>query len=324
MINKNCEFCGLAFQAKLNKQQFCSQQCVGQSQRKQTVLSCVHCKTEYSVNSYRKELSRFCSQKCKGLLEAGIIFGSESQKQCAKCHKVKNISDFAKATNKPIGVLGRCNDCNKEWHSNHRANNRKKYNSYSRVHYYKHHEKSKEWARNERNSLRNEIVIAYGSFCALCGETETKFLALDHIFSDGYLDRKQFGSSGNIYRNVKKQGFPKDRYQLLCHNCNGAKARMGYKAKDLKRKAERDSVRNELFIQYGNECVCCKETEKSFLTIDHIYNDGQLDKPVGRGGCKLYDFLRRNNYPKDRYQLLCYNCNFAKAFYGKCPHKSLM
>jgi hypothetical protein len=26
--------------------------------------------------------------------------------------------------------------------------------------------------------------------------------------------------------------------------------------------------------------------------------------------------------PLDRYQLLCWNCNLAKAHYGRCPHRS--
>jgi hypothetical protein len=31
--------------------------------------------------------------------------------------------------------------------------------------------------------------------------------------------------------------------------------------------------------------------------------------------------VKAAGYPKDRYQLLCHNCNMAKGFYGLCPHQ---
>ncbi len=79
--------------------------------------------------------------------------------------------------------------------------------------------------------------------------------------------------------------------------------------------------RAELLEAYGNRCVCCGETTPEFLTIDHIYNDGAAHRrEIGKRSCRLYSWLKANGFPKDRFQLLCWNCNSAKGFYGECPH----
>lgn len=72
--------------------------------------------------------------------------------------------------------------------------------------------------------------------------------------------------------------------------------------------------------EYGGRCACCGETTYEFLGIDHIYNDGAAHrKEIGKGN-NIYPWLRDNGFPKDRFQILCHNCNFAKGHYGRCPH----
>jgi hypothetical protein len=88
-------------------------------------------------------------------------------------------------------------------------------------------------ARNEKRSLKLEIITAYGEECACCGENQAEFLTIDHISGDGARHRKQIGSarkrasSDTLYRWLKKNGFPKDNFQLLCFNCNCAKSSSG-------------------------------------------------------------------------------------------------
>ena len=73
---------------------------------------------------------------------------------------------------------------------------------------------------------------------------------------------------------------------------------------------------------YGGMCACCGETEPKFLSIDHINNDGYERRKNGEQcGAALYRWLRDQGWPKDDYQLLCMNCNFAKGHFGTCPHK---
>jgi hypothetical protein len=73
---------------------------------------------------------------------------------------------------------------------------------------------------------------------------------------------------------------------------------------------------------YGATCVCCGETEIGFLTIDHINGGGTKHRnQLGRGVATFHLWLRRNGYPPG-FQVLCYNCNCARAFNpGGCPHQ---
>lgn len=74
---------------------------------------------------------------------------------------------------------------------------------------------------------------------------------------------------------------------------------------------------------YGGMCSCCGETQYEFLTFDHVNGKTEEDKKKPRhlmGGAYLYLWLKKNNYPEG-FQILCYNCNCAKGYYGQCPHK---
>lgn len=70
--------------------------------------------------------------------------------------------------------------------------------------------------------LRQEVLTAYGEKCQCCGENIPEFLAIDHINNDGNKHRRQVRS---LYIWLKQNGFPKDNFQLLCHNCNIGKYR---------------------------------------------------------------------------------------------------
>lgn len=90
------------------------------------------------------------------------------------------------------------------------------------------------------------------------------------------------------------------------------------------RYATRDKLRTDVLEAYGNKCICCGENTRQFLAIDHINNNGASHKrSLGlKSAQAFYTWLRINNYPKENFQILCHNCNMAKGFYGKCPHKS--
>ncbi len=55
--------------------------------------------------------------------------------------------------------------------------------------------------------------------CVCCNETIIEFLSLDHINNDGAKDRSKGLTGTNMYRYVKKTGYPK-HFQVMCHNCN--------------------------------------------------------------------------------------------------------
>lgn len=88
-------------------------------------------------------------------------------------------------------------------------------------------------------------------------------------------------------------------------------------------KAYRCKLRRQIFEAYGCKCACCGECEEKFLAIDHVNNDGAIERKQYGAGVGLLRKIIREKYP-DSYQLLCHNCNVGKHLNGGiCPHKSL-
>ena len=89
-------------------------------------------------------------------------------------------------------------------------------------------------------------------------------------------------------------------------------------------RAQRANEKSETIAALGGECVCCGEREHSFLTIDHVRDDGGEERRQmavegwQRSGWRL---ARRSGYDRARYQLLCMNCNLGKQICGTCPHQ---
>ena len=77
----------------------------------------------------------------------------------------------------------------------------------------------------------------------------------------------------------------------------------------------------ELIKNYGGKCVCCNEKTPEFLTIDHINEDGWKERK-NYSSNYIYITLKNRGYPKDNYQLLCFNCNIGKHYRGICPHNT--
>jgi len=73
----------------------------------------------------------------------------------------------------------------------------------------------------------------------------------------------------------------------------------------------RRSKRVETILALGGRCAACGEDDLVVLDIDHINNNGAAERKAT--GCKNVVFLvRRSNYDKSVYQVLCKNCNWRK------------
>lgn len=80
------------------------------------------------------------------------------------------------------------------------------------------------------------------------------------------------------------------------------------------------TIRDIVFNAYGGyRCKCCGETERVFLTIDHMNDDGaEHRKQIGSA---LYRWLIKNNFPPN-FQVLCINCQVGRKYcHGTCPHQ---
>lgn len=78
------------------------------------------------------------------------------------------------------------------------------------------------------------------------------------------------------------------------------------------------AIRKALFKGYGKKCKCCGEKQIEFLTLDHINGGGTIERKQYRGD-QLIKKIIKDGFPKE-YQILCFNCNWAKHRQGICPH----
>lgn len=82
-------------------------------------------------------------------------------------------------------------------------------------------------------ALRLRVISEYGGACACCGEAREPFLCLDHVDGMGAAHRKELtgdwsrGAGSRTYRWIAANGFPKEGFRILCHNCNCARGMRG-------------------------------------------------------------------------------------------------
>jgi hypothetical protein len=114
-------------------------------------------------------------------------------KSCLGCGTVKPITDFYRHRGVPSSHCRIC-DC----------------------------AKSKLFA----SKVKDDVFEAYGGYiCSCCGETEPKFLTIDHIKNNGGSHRREdIAISKHLYRWLKNNHYP-DGFQVLCMNCNLGKSR---------------------------------------------------------------------------------------------------
>jgi hypothetical protein len=86
--------------------------------------------------------------------------------------------------------------------------------------------KNPEAVKRYQYNLKLEVLTHYGSKppkCACCGETEVRFLSIDHINGDGHEHRRKIGGNGShLYYWLKKNSYP-EGFQVLCYDCNFSK-----------------------------------------------------------------------------------------------------
>lgn len=201
-------------------------------------------------------------------------------------------------------------------------------------------EYSSRWSsENRRKTNRIEIVENTPEGTKWCTKCE-EYLPLDRFYE---WDKRGISQCRQCKCEYVKRHHQKTKDSRLCFHCRApleegdkrlcegckTKARERYHANgDEHRAAGRRRKRQlkELVLEaYGGaRCVCCGETAFEFLTMDHANNDGnehrrELKEKHGYN-MDMYRWLKNNNFPRG-FQVLCWNCNCAKAHYGICPHE---
>jgi len=113
----------------------------------------------------------------------------------------------------------------RESHLRHRESRLRSMKDYREKHYEELTAKARVYDRRVNKELKMETLNAYGGAkCAICGyDKDYRALDIDHIEGSGNRDRAKRGINGGVkfYKVLRKNGFPdKDKYRVLCRNCN--------------------------------------------------------------------------------------------------------
>jgi hypothetical protein len=119
---------------------------------------------------------------------------------------------------------------------------------------------------------------------------------------------------------IKRGTTRKDGYRFNGYASSGKEHWLSpevFEAINLNHQVLRWKNKLKVFQAYGNKCKICEENDPLVLNIDHIFDDGKSHKRLGGTrvtGNSLYSHLIKNKFPKDRFQLLCANCNQRKEW----------
>jgi hypothetical protein len=80
----------------------------------------------------------------------------------------------------------------------------------------------------------------------------------------------------------------------------------------------RTSITNAILNILGAVCEDCGITEREFLTIDHINNDGKSERHLGSVGWKRNIIKGKSDITK--YRVLCHSCNLSRYHMNPVHH----
>jgi hypothetical protein len=179
--------------------------------------------------------------------------------------------------------------------------------------------------REYRAKVKAKVFNYYKAVCSYCGESRVNCLVVDHVNNNGIEERKVIKNNTTLYNKIIKEGFPKS-YQILCRNCNWKKFILAIRnskslnQKLIKRNLNNLEIKNTVFTYYGGTCKECNQTDFDTLQVDHIDNNGNVERKEKGGvifcGIKIYKDLIKRKFPND-YQILCCNCNWNKYIINK-------
>ncbi len=124
-------------------------------------------------------------------------------------------------------------------------------------------------------------------------------------------------------RNYKLEHYQRNAEKIKAQRREQYKGRKEYHRQYAQ--TRRSLLREKVFAAYGGPvCSCCKEAESTFLTVDHINEDGpdHRKKHGLNSSTAFYNWLIANDFPGG-FQVLCRNCNWGKHMNGGvCPHQT--
>lgn len=121
-----------------------------------------------------------------------------------------------------------------------------------------------------------------------------------------------------------------DSSSCRMHTCRICWRELHRKAVNKTNRIWNRNLRIKVIEGLGGTCSCCGEVEVRWLSIDHIGGWGKEHRKIisgnSRGGRQkdiLLDIIKQG-YPRDKFQILCWNCHMSMHHYGECPHKEII
>lgn len=194
----------------------------------------------------------------------------------------------------------------------------------TKINYIKNKEHYNKIKKEKRTILINTFYHILGNKCAFCKKTDPVVFTIDHIKNDGQEERKKIHGTEALARCLKKRGWPenyiKERYQILCYNCNYSKNRREYLNKPISELTKKELKELNLLksgYKFFGKCEMCKEDNLKYLTIDHRNCNGNLKRKIDKepGGIQLLRRFELAGWPESlrlEYRFLCYNCNCGR------------
>lgn len=186
-----------------------------------------------AFNNGKKGPTTFCSKKCRERYQRRKIRnGKKFSYTCLNCNQ-EQFSYYQKrqfcnilCQTKYFGRRRKLGGSRmSRWKDRYRNDNdfKREHNQQGKKWRLNNSEKVKETARKIKQSNRLLVINHYSkeNKCVCCGESNIKFLTIDHINNNGAEHRKQIKNdhlAGWLVRNNYPEGF-----QILCWNCNEGK-----------------------------------------------------------------------------------------------------
>lgn len=167
--------------------------------------SCVECCAEVKATHWQKRKDERAELPTQATLA----------RACVTCGS--NPAVYRRHASAADGYTRECVECKAKVEKAWRARNRNRFLEYLKRH-----------GEKERSELKREAISRYGGACYCCGETDIRFLTLDHVNNDGAAHRREIGKASgiNCYRWARRNDWPAI-FQVACFNCNSGRHQNG-------------------------------------------------------------------------------------------------
>jgi hypothetical protein len=139
---------------------------------------------------------------------------------CVECSRVRVYTKYDVARGR---VSDLCQPCAvRKYNSKIVKKTKEQKKKYYADWYQRNKDKTAKYLSEYREKIRLEMIEAYGGKCQKCGESDPIVLVLDHINDNAAQEKARNKHNGGykMYFFLRRNGWPKDEHQLMCHNCN--------------------------------------------------------------------------------------------------------